>query len=394
MASPYNITRIPAPRVPFIDERTGLISREWYRFLLNLFILTGSGTNPTSLDELQLGPPPLTIDEVNVIIANGSGDLAPQYQDMSGLYADLYSQAQLASMPSLQLGTMAPINIDNVPYIGFDTTPENLPTSVGTVAWDGGTTLGVQMTANVLGAVNESGYYYIKASSAITKGQVVMFTGAVGASGVPTGAPATGITDGTYIMGVAAEGIATNGFGLIQTFGTLRNVNTSGYSDGDILWYNPSVAGGLTSTKPVAPNVKVQMAAVINGGSSGGGTILIRIDPGSTLGGSDSNAQITSPSNGQILTYDEVSAYWKNVNIGSGTGITVSVTTAGGVTVTNTDTGSAQNIFKNVAVAGQSTIVADSNNDTLSVAAGTGVTLATNATTDTLTITTVGIWGS
>ena len=123
-------------------------------------------------------------------------DLAPEYQDMSGLYADLYSQAQLASMPSLQLGTMAPINIDNVPYIGFDTTPENLPTSVGTVAWDGGTTLGVQMTANVLGAVNESGYYYIKASSAITKGQVVMFTGAVGASGVPTGAPATGVKIG------------------------------------------------------------------------------------------------------------------------------------------------------------------------------------------------------
>lgn len=76
MASPYNITRIPAPRVPFLDERTGQISREWYRFLLNLFVLTGSGTNPTTLDELQLGPPPLTIDEINTIIANSSGDLA------------------------------------------------------------------------------------------------------------------------------------------------------------------------------------------------------------------------------------------------------------------------------------------------------------------------------
>ena len=189
---------------------------------------------------------------------------------------------------------------------------------------------------NVIQHIGEDQFFYCKASSAITKGQVVMFTGAVGASGVPTGAPATGITDGTYIMGVAAEAIATNGFGLIQTFGTLRNVNTSGYSDGDILWYNPSVAGGLTSTKPVAPNVKVQMAAVINGGSSGGGTILIRIDPGSTLGGSDSNAQITSPSNGQILTYDGTDAYWKNTDLGAGTGISVSETSAGVLTVTNT----------------------------------------------------------
>ena len=53
-----NITNIPAPRVPFIDERTGLMAREWYRFFLNMFVLTGSGSNATTLDELQLGPPP------------------------------------------------------------------------------------------------------------------------------------------------------------------------------------------------------------------------------------------------------------------------------------------------------------------------------------------------
>ena len=52
-----NVTNIPAPRVPFIDERTGLMAREWYRFFLNLFVLTGSGSNPITLDELQIGPP-------------------------------------------------------------------------------------------------------------------------------------------------------------------------------------------------------------------------------------------------------------------------------------------------------------------------------------------------
>ena len=171
-------------------------------------------------------------------------------------------------------------SILNTNYVDFYTTYATTLTE-GQLGWDGNNTLGIGMAGgNVIQHIGEDQFFYCKATSTITKGQVVMFTGAVGASGVPTGAPATGITDGTYIMGVAAEAIATNGFGLIQTFGTLRNVNTSGYSDGDILWYNPSVAGGLTSTKPVAPNVKVQMAAVINGGSSGGGTILIRIDPG------------------------------------------------------------------------------------------------------------------
>jgi hypothetical protein len=53
-----NITNIPSNRVPFIDERTGFVSREWYRFFLNLFNLAGSGGNQTSLDDLQVGPPP------------------------------------------------------------------------------------------------------------------------------------------------------------------------------------------------------------------------------------------------------------------------------------------------------------------------------------------------
>jgi hypothetical protein len=33
------------------------MSREWYRFFLNLFTLTGGGNNQTSLDDLQLSPP-------------------------------------------------------------------------------------------------------------------------------------------------------------------------------------------------------------------------------------------------------------------------------------------------------------------------------------------------
>ena len=44
MLNPQNITKIPAPRVPLLDERTGLISREWFRFLNNLYVITGGTT--------------------------------------------------------------------------------------------------------------------------------------------------------------------------------------------------------------------------------------------------------------------------------------------------------------------------------------------------------------
>ena len=55
------------------------------------------------------------------------------------------------------------------------------------------------------------------------------------------------------------------------------------------------------------------------------------------------------------------------------------------LTVTNTDGGSSQNIFKNIAVSGQSTVVADTNNDTLTLVNGTGLVITTNALSDTIT---------
>jgi hypothetical protein len=74
-----------------------------------------------------------------------------------------------------------------------------------------------------------------------------------------------------------------------------------------------------------------------------------------------------------------------------GTGISASyASTSNILTITNTDTGSAQNIFKTIAV-GSDNIVADSNNDTLSVTSGTGISLTANTSTDTLTITNSGV---
>ncbi len=53
--NPPNVTQIPAPRVDFIDKRTGLMAREWYRFFVNIYNLAGGGNSAVSLDDVQVG---------------------------------------------------------------------------------------------------------------------------------------------------------------------------------------------------------------------------------------------------------------------------------------------------------------------------------------------------
>ena len=95
MVSPLNVTKLPAPRVALIDSTTGLVSREWYRFFLNLFELTGSGSNPTSLDELQIGPPnndQFVLDLQNITDAQTND--SPLLSDI----AELQKQVQAAEL--------------------------------------------------------------------------------------------------------------------------------------------------------------------------------------------------------------------------------------------------------------------------------------------------------
>jgi hypothetical protein len=69
----------------------------------------------------------------------------------------------------------------------------------------------------------------------------------------------------------------------------------------------------------------------------------------------------------------------------AGTGITIT-TDAGADSVTITNSATGANAFGNVAVSGQTTVAADGTNDTLTLVAGTGVTLTTDAGADSITI--------
>jgi hypothetical protein len=44
MPDSQNITKIPSSRVSLLDTDTGLISREWFRFLNNIYLISGAST--------------------------------------------------------------------------------------------------------------------------------------------------------------------------------------------------------------------------------------------------------------------------------------------------------------------------------------------------------------
>jgi hypothetical protein len=93
--SNVTLTNITPPRVPLTDQRTGLISREWYRFFLNLFQLTGGGQNTVSLTDLQVGPPLPTQEDVGDLIINiESSQKQPSQESALEQIAELQKQIE------------------------------------------------------------------------------------------------------------------------------------------------------------------------------------------------------------------------------------------------------------------------------------------------------------
>lgn len=224
----------------------------------------------------------------------------------------------LATAPAVQHN-----NSLSVDYIDISTEAPEADFKVGRIWWNQSGTLNIGMgNGNITQQVGEEFFAYGKATSAISEGQLVMVTGALGASGVITFAPTSiGLTDPNAILGIATENIALNEFGRVTTMGVVRGIDTTGssvgetWADGDVLWYNPSVVGGMTKTKPSAPNLKTQVAIIINAGSGGSGSLQVEILHSSTLGGTDSNVQFTALANGQLIQYDSAAGYWKNVAV-------------------------------------------------------------------------------
>lgn len=161
-----DITNITPPRVDFIDPRTGLIAREWYRFFLNLFRLTGSGSNDVSLVDVQMTP---SSPELSELQKQDISVLLAQYDTAASLIEGLYLQppvipqvAQDDVTPRAEIGTIAAQNHDNVSITGG---------GIANVTITGGSIANVTITGgSVTSAVTDNTTSLIASSSTLANG--------------------------------------------------------------------------------------------------------------------------------------------------------------------------------------------------------------------------------
>jgi hypothetical protein len=171
-------------------------------------------------------------------------------------------------------------NITDVEYLGLDTTPAAEPTAAGSFWWNSEfETANLQLDTNVTLQVGQEHVIRVKNNSgsvAIPNFTFVMFAGATGDT--VTVAPA--VTDGTYpdayMVGITTEEIPADGFGFVTQIGFVNGVDTNSYTLGQLLYPDPAVAGGFTTTKPAAPAFNAPIAAVTKVNASSG-RVLVRM---------------------------------------------------------------------------------------------------------------------
>jgi hypothetical protein len=169
----------------------------------------------------------------------------------------------------------------------FDNTPTNTPTAAGSVFWSDtdGTLHTILKGGNVTAKLGETNHLRAlnNTGSTIAKGKVVYVTGAQGQRLTIALADADIEAAAHTTIGITAESIANNAEGFVFISGVLTGVNTSGLSDGAIL-YVSSTAGEYTATAPTSPSHSVIVGFVVNGGSAGAGSIYVSVNAGSDLG--------------------------------------------------------------------------------------------------------------
>ena len=163
--------------------------------------------------------------------------------------------------------------------------------------------------------VNRSLFFYGKASAAITKGQAVMFAGVQGDHFlIAPAVQATIEANHEYILGIAKQDFAINEFGYVTEFGRVSGLNTSAYSDGDIIWYDSAsaTAGAITTTEPTPPNAKIQLAAVIRSHPAEG---VLFVRPTIYHGIEElENVNMTELADGNLLSYNNATSTWENTD--------------------------------------------------------------------------------
>ena len=180
-----------------------------------------------------------------------------------------------------QIDSRTPNNAEKYTADTFQVNTAAVTTPVmGSMSWNtADQTLDLGMEYGVIQQVGEEQYARVAnfTGATIPNGTVVGFTGAIPDSALSV-APylADGSDPTLYVVGVMTHDLPDTGDkGYCTTFGFVRELNTSAFALGDILYASPTVAGGFTNVKPTAPNNVVPVAAVLQVGATDG-VIFVR----------------------------------------------------------------------------------------------------------------------
>jgi hypothetical protein len=140
-----------------------------------------------------------------------------------------------------------------------------------------------------------------RTGSILAKGTAVYLSGSQGNR--ITVAKALGVTDAfsANTFGIVAESIANNQSGYVITEGLITGINTSALVEDSAVYLSPTVAGGLTSTKPQAPQHTVYIGVCVKS-NAGSGELFVKIRNGQELDELH-DVRITSPVEKSSLYY-------------------------------------------------------------------------------------------
>jgi hypothetical protein len=258
------------------------------------------------------------------------------------------------------------------------TTAFNTGSSAGTLNFNTDVTTGtVNLFSNTTGTINVGAAN----STLVVNGNLT-----VNGTTTTINSSTINVDDITIELGAVASPTDTtaNGGGIIL----------KGATDKTILWdsantnWTSSENWNLASGKVFKiNNVDVLSSTTLGSGVTASsltsvGTLTSGTWNASTIGIAYGGTGVTTtPTNGQLLVGN--GSGYTLATLTNGTGISVT-NASGSITIANTDRGSSQEIFKNFAVAGQTTVSATTNSDTLTLAAGTGITITTSGKTITI----------
>jgi len=149
-----------------------------------------------------------------------------------------------------------------------------------------------------------------RTGATLTKGTAVYLSGSQGNR--ITVAKALGVTDAfsANTFGIVAENILHNQSGYVITEGLIKDINTSALVEDSAVYLSPTVAGGLTSTKPQAPQHTVYIGICVKS-SAGSGELFVKIRNGQELDELH-DVQISNPTNNASLYYKSSEGLWRD----------------------------------------------------------------------------------